>query len=37
MLPSGDGEKLIIMRSIDIAPIREIFWKDAGELVNNFF
>jgi hypothetical protein len=37
MFPPRNGEKLIIMRSTDIAPIREIFWKDTGRLVNNFF
>jgi len=37
MFPLGDGEKLIILRSIDIGPIREIFWNNTGRLVNNFF
>jgi hypothetical protein len=35
-VPLRDGEKLIIMRSADTAPIREIFWKNTGRLVNNF-
>jgi hypothetical protein len=31
-----DGEKPIIIRSSDIAPICESFWKDRGWRVNNF-